>query len=95
MKVIGILKKQDSFYYIRCNEGKFPITLTSYIRGQCLITLNNLPLRMLDAAVNLTATATVDFNRPCDVERFDFWLKNDLEIVHCLLKYYAEKRFSN
>jgi hypothetical protein len=40
---------------------------------------------MLDAAVNLTATATVDFNRPSDMEGFEYWLKDDLKIVHPLL----------
>lgn len=73
MKVTGIIKKQNNFYYIRCNEGQFPITL---------ITLS---VQMLDGSINLTATATVDFNRPSDMERFEYWLKDDLEIVHPLL----------
>ena len=75
MKVTGILKKQNDIYYIRCNEGQFFITLIS------------ISVRMLDAAVNLTATATVDFNRPSDMEGFEYWLKDDLEIVHSLLPY--------
>ena len=75
MKIIGILKKQNDIYYIRCNEGQFFITLIS------------ISVRMLDAAVNLTATATVDFNRPSDMEGFEYWLKDDLEIVHSLLPY--------
>ena len=75
MKVTGILKKQNDIYYIRCNEGQFFITLIS------------ISVRMLDAAVNLTATATVDFNRPSDMEGFEYWLKDDLEIVHLLLPY--------
>ena len=73
MKIIGILKKQNDIYYIRCNEGQFFITLIS------------ISVRMLDAAVNLTATATVDFNRPSDMEGFEYWLKDDLKIVHPLL----------
>ncbi len=75
MKIIGILKKQNDIYYIRCNEGQFFITLIS------------ISVRMLDAAVNLTASATVDFNRPSDMEEFEYWLKDDLEIVHSLLPY--------
>ena len=75
MKIIGILKKQNDIYYIRCNEGQFFITLIS------------ISVRMLDAAVNLTATATVNFNRPSDMEGFEYWLKDDLEIVHSLLPY--------
>ena len=50
---------------------------------------------MLEAAINLTATATVDFNRPCHREEFDFWLKDDLEIVHCLLRHYELQRPNN
>lgn len=73
MKVTGIIKKQSNFYYIRCNEGQFFITLIS------------ISVRMLDAAVNLTATATVDFDRPSDIEGFEYWLKDDLKIVHSLL----------
>lgn len=73
MKMIGILKKQNDIYYIRCNEGQFFITLIS------------ISVRMLDAAVNLTATATVDFDRPSDIEGFEYWLKDDLKIVHSLL----------
>ena len=75
MKIIGILKKHNDIYYIRCNEGQFFITLIS------------ISVRMLDAAVNLTATATVDFDCPSDMEGFDFWLKDDLKIVHPLLPY--------
>jgi hypothetical protein len=75
MKIIGILKKQNDIYYIRCNEGQF------------LIALIAISIRMLQAAVNLTATATVDFNRPSDMEGFDFWLQDDLKIVHPLLPY--------
>ena len=73
MKVTGIIKKQNNFYYLRCNEGQFPITL---------ITIS---IRMLQAAINLTATATVDFDRPSDMEGFEYWLKDDLEIIHSLL----------
>ena len=76
MKVTGIIKKQNNFYYIRCNEGQFLITL---------IKIHS--IRMLQAAVNLTATATVDFNRPSEREGFEYWLKDDLEIVHSLLPY--------
>lgn len=76
MKITGIIKKQNNFYYIRCNEGQFPITL---------IYKSVKSLRMLEAAINLTATATVDFNRPSEMEGFDFWLKNDLKIIHPLL----------
>jgi hypothetical protein len=73
MKVTGIIKKQNNFYYIRCNEGQF------------LITLITLSVQMLQASVNLTATATVNFARPSDMEGFDFWLQDDLKIVHSLL----------
>jgi hypothetical protein len=75
MKVTGIIKNQSNFYYIRCNEGQF------------LITLIAISIRMLNAAINLTATATVDFDRPSDMEGFEYWLKDDLEIVHSLLPY--------
>jgi hypothetical protein len=74
MKVTGIIKKQNNFYYIRCNEGQFLITL---------ININS--LRMLNAAINLTATATVDFARPSGIEGFEYWLKEDLKIIHSLL----------
>jgi hypothetical protein len=74
MKVTGIIKKQNNFYYIRCNEGQLLITLIGV--GS---------LRMLNAAINLTATATVNFARPSDMEGFDFWLQDDLKIVHSLL----------
>ena len=75
MKVTGIIKKQNNCYYIRCNEGQFFITLISISVG------------MLNAAVNLTATATVDFDHPSDMEGFEYWLKDDLKIVHSLLPY--------
>lgn len=50
-----------------------------------MITLITISIRMLQAAVNLTATATVDFDRPSDIEGFEYWLKDDLKIVHSLL----------
>jgi hypothetical protein len=40
---------------------------------------------MLNAVINLTATATVDFARSSGIERFEYWLKDDLEIIHSLL----------
>lgn len=75
MKITGIIKRHSGFCYIRCNEGQFPISL------------DTLSAQMVAMAVNLTATATVDFNRPCPLEGFDFWLNDDLEIVHALLPY--------
>jgi hypothetical protein len=75
MKIVGTIKKHSGFCYIRCNEGQYPINL------------DTLSAQMVQTAVNLTASATVDFNRPCTLEGFDFWLKDDLEIVHALLPY--------
>lgn len=68
MKIVGILKERNGFFYIRCNEGEYPVDLIDGF------------LQMLSASVNLTVSATVDFDRPYHTEEFDFWLKDDLEL---------------
>jgi hypothetical protein len=51
---------------------------------------------MLESSLNLVVSATVDFERSCDLEEFaEFWLKEDLEIIHPLLEHYELQKFDN
>jgi hypothetical protein len=84
MRIIGILGKHNNYYYISCYERKF------------LISSSNISETLLESSLNLIASATVDFERSCDLEEFaEFWLKEDLEIIHPLLKHYELQKFDN
>jgi len=84
MRIIGILGKHNNYYYISCYGNKF------------LISNSNISETMLESSLNLTVSATVDFERSCDLEEFaEFWLKEDLEIIHPLLRYYELQKLGN
>lgn len=61
-----------------------------------MISNSNISETMLESSLNLTVSATVDFERSCDLEEFaEFWLKEDLEIIHPLLRYYELQKLGN
>ncbi len=75
MRIIGILKKHNNYYCISCYESKF------------LIRNFEISRTMLELSLDLVVSATVDFDRPSDLEGFEYWLQDDLEIINPLLPY--------